>query len=435
MSEPESRPTATDWPFLLTGALLIGVALVLNEWVLGAWLTVGGRVTNPGSRLVLALVDLTAIAAGLTLVLKRRRAPWRQMLMSLAATLFALALAEGGLRLVFSLQSWAQPVDRQIDDTLGWRPVANLTLEREMPGFGRVRYSTTRGGFRVFGDPSSTKTKVLVLGDSFTEAATVSDGETYYERLGRLGADLEIFAIGGGGYGTLQEYLLLDQWADTIRPNLVIVQMHPNDLINNSHALESKSTTDNNQMTRPYWEAGRVVSRFPENASWGPLYNLARHSYLLRLVNVNVVFLRSKRPGSVEQAASPDDPDVVDAKKTTAELLALMERRAGVPVAVFSVLPDGWFGFWSVSDVARMAGVRYIPGVGEAVETAGAEGERVTGQPVDAHWNGRGHEIAAGVIARWLQEASWRTASPAPLPSSATPPAPHTPPPAAPTDR
>jgi hypothetical protein len=187
----------------------------------------------------------------------------------------------------------------------------------------------------------------------------------------------------------------------------VIVQMHPNDLINNSHALESRSTTDNNQMTRPYWEHGRAVSRFPENPSWGPLYNLARNSYVLRLINVNVVFLRAKRVGSIEQNAAPDDPDVIRARDTTAELLKMMQRRARAPVVVFSARPDRAFSFWTVSDVASRAGVAFLPGVGEAIERAQAAGEKPTGLPIDAHWNARGHEIAARVILDWLDRNGW----------------------------
>src|SRR5262249_3996640 len=162
--------------------------------------------------------------------------------------------------LVFVVRSWVAPQNRAIAETIGWRPVANLTFDQDVPSFGRVRYTTTRGGFRVFGDPASSKLKVLFIGDSYTEAAQVSTGDAFYEDLARARHDIEVFAVGGGGYGTLQEYMLLDEWVDQIRPNLIVVQMHPNDLVNNSHALESRSTTDNNQMTRPYWENGRVVS-------------------------------------------------------------------------------------------------------------------------------------------------------------------------------
>jgi hypothetical protein len=84
-----------------------------------------------------------------------------------------------------------------------------------------------------------------------------------------------------------------------------------------------------------------------------------------------------------------------------------MRRRSGVPVAVFSVRPDQ-SSLWTVSEVCRDAGVIHIAGVGEAVEAAAAAGERVNGLPTDAHWNGRGHEIAAGVIAKWFTQGDWR---------------------------
>lgn len=392
-------------PFLIIGVVFLLVALVANEWVLGAWLTVGGRITNPASRIVLALFDIAALAVGLTFLVRRERAPWRQMLLSVIATLLTLVLAEGGLRILFAVRAWTSPQSRSTSGAglIGWRPRSNHTVDRDVPPFGHVRYQTKQDGFRAYGDPASTKRKVFFVGDSFTEGEHLSTGETYYELLGQMRPDLELFAIGGGGYGTLQEYMLVDEFVDRIKPALVIVQMHPNDLINNSHALESRSTTDNNQLTRPYWENGTIVSKFPENPGWGPLYNLARHSYLLRLVNVNLTFLRAKSVGSVEQSARPDDPDVRQAVATTAELLRKIQQRAGVPVAVFSVRPDKVFDFWSVSDVCARAGVEFIPGVGEAVEAAQAAGEKVSGLPTDAHWTRRGNEIAATVIRDWMQ--------------------------------
>ena len=308
-------------PFLITGLALIALALVANEWVLGHWLTEAGRVTNPGTRLVIGAFDLGALAAGLVLVVRRHRAPWREMLLMAGAVVVALGLLEAGLRAWFAVRTSMSPQEREIAATIGWRPIANASYETVVPGFGDVRYTTTRGGFRVFGDTGTSKPKLLVIGDSYTEAAMVSDGETYYQRLAAWRPDLEWFAIGGGGYGTLQEFMLLDEWVDTIRPSMVLVQLHPNNLINNSHALESRSTTNNNQMTRPYWDQGRVVSRFPENEAWGPLYNLVRHSYLLRLFNVNLHALRSRSADSAERTLTRDDPDVSRAIDTTVELL------------------------------------------------------------------------------------------------------------------
>lgn len=400
---PEGSGAA--WPIVFAGSVLLALGFLANEWVLGAWLTSAGRVTNPASRLLLALFDVAAIAIGTVLLVRRQAAPWREILLSCGATVFALGLAEGGLRLWFGVAARLAPRDREVAAGIGWQPVANASMDADVPGFGRVRYHTGRGGFRLFGDPQTSKPKVLVLGDSFTEAVMVSDGETYYHRLAAARPDIEVFAIGGAGYGELQEYMLLDEWVDTIRPDLVLLQIHPNDLINNSHALESRSTTNNNQMTRPYWEHGHIVQRFPENPQWGVIYNLVRHSYLLRLLNLNLFVLRSRSAHSVERTLAADDPDVVRATDVTVELLGMIRRRANVPVVAFSVRSEDYFRFWSRANVCRRAGVRYIPGVGEAVEAAGAAGEQVTGQRMDSHWNGRGHAIAARVIVDWLERA------------------------------
>jgi hypothetical protein len=307
------------------------------------------------------------------------------------------------LRVWFGLRESFVPAGRETAARIGWRTLPNFSQDTDMPGFGRVRYSTTRGGFRVFGDPGTDNTKVLVLGDSYTEAHTVSDGETYYHRLAAARPDLEIFAAGSGGYGTLQEYMLLDEWADVIQPDVVLLQLHPNDLINNSHALESRSTTNNNQMVRPYWEHGRVVERFPENAAWGPLYNLVRRSYLLRLANVNLHVLRSKSADSAERTLTADDPAVREATHTTIELLRKIRERAGVPVVAFSVRSEAFFPFWSRADACRQAGILFIPEVGARVEAAAMAGEPVTGAPIDSHWNSRGHALAAEVIVDWLR--------------------------------
>ncbi len=398
-----SRHTGVEWPFVAMGSLLIVSALFANEWVLGALLTRAGRVTHPTSRILIGLFDVTALGVGLLLIVRRRKAPLRELLLTGAAVVFATGLAEGGLRLWFTVSAWLAPPDRTIAATIGWRTSENVSMDREVPGFGRVRYHTVQGGFRLFGDPGTSKVKVLALGDSFTEAVMVSDGETYYHRLAAARPDLEVFAIGAGGYGTLQEYMLLDHVVDTVRPDLVLLQLHPNDLINNSHGLESRSTTNNNQMTRPYWEDGTVVQRFPENREWGALYRLVRHSYLLRLLNANLLFFRSRSADSIERTLQAIDPDVARATDATVELLTMIRRRAKVPVVAFSVRSEQYFSFWSRADLCARAGVRFIPGVGEAVDAAAEAGEHVTGAPVDGHWNGRGHEMAARLIEAWLK--------------------------------
>lgn len=404
-TEPFAAPARSSAAAVVcagVGLLCLLIAAVCNEWVLGALITRGGHVTNPASRVVLALIDLVALGVGLVFVIRRDRAPWREMILAAGSTAVALGAAEGLVRGWLAAQARVAPREREVVAGIGWQPVAHASFDGEMPGFGHVRYHTGDHGFRMFGDPATTKPKVLVIGDSFTEAATVSDGETYYHRLAAARPDLEFFAIGAGGYGTLQELMLVEKWADVIHPDLVLLQMHPNDLINNSHALESRSTTNNNQMVRPYWEQGHVVQAFPENRDWGVLYALARHSALLKLLNVNVMALRARDADSIERTLTANDPDVRAATEVTVDLLRQLRARAGVPVVAFSVRSEAFFPFWSRADVCARAGVTFIPGVGEAVDAAIVAGEPVTGLPVDSHWNGRGHAMASEILTAWL---------------------------------
>ena len=53
---------------------------------------------------------------------------------------------------------------------------------------------------------------------------------------------IEVFAYGAGGYGTLQEYLILDEVIDEIQPTTMFWQFCNNDFTDNDHALEVAST-------------------------------------------------------------------------------------------------------------------------------------------------------------------------------------------------
>ena len=175
-----------------------------------------------------------------------------------------------------------------LDDTLGWRARAgyqDLHVVTQTTSKG-VKYPVKRTqkeyGFRMFGDLRSTRPKVFVIGDSFTQAVQVSDDDTYYASLkDTLG--VEVFAYGAGGYGTLQEYMILDQYVDMIKPTLILWQFCGNDFINNDPALETASLFNNNGLKRPYWVDGHVVYLLPKAWSASVRIFAQRHSRFLYL--------------------------------------------------------------------------------------------------------------------------------------------------------
>ena len=107
------------------------------------------------------------------------------------------------------------------DARFGWAPKRNFTYsELHADASGEtylVNLTTTEHGFRAWGKPNSAKIKILFIGDSYTGDPNVSDEDAYFEQVKKR-LDVEVFAVGAGGYGTLQEFMLLDDYVDMIDP-------------------------------------------------------------------------------------------------------------------------------------------------------------------------------------------------------------------------
>ena len=125
-------------------------------------------------------------------------------------------------------------------------------------------YSDTELGWKgkqIFGDFKAKKFKIFIVGDSFTDGLGVNEDSMYYRAL--QSKDVELFVYGGAGYGTLQEFLVINRYIDQIKPDLIILQVCSNDFINNQWEMESRSYLNNNGQIRPYWINGRIQYKFP----------------------------------------------------------------------------------------------------------------------------------------------------------------------------
>jgi lysophospholipase L1-like esterase len=290
----------------------------------------------------------------------------------------------------------------RLDDELGWRCIANDARSEVVADAGgrprAIRYTTGPHGFRAFGDTRSNRPRLLVLGDSFTQAVAVSDDETYYALLGkRLG--VEVFAYGAGGYGTLQEYMILDECVDELRPDVILWQFCTNDFINNDYELEYASQWDNNAMRRPYLEADGVVRRrFPKPAAalrasgetvrllWAMFFCWDRiAAHWAPTVETEIAAQGESHPGFARSVA------------ITEELLWRVQSRAGNrPLLLFSA--DGREPYYeTAARIARGAGFTFIDDVPEALHAA-REGSAVVLADDRAHWNDLGHRICAAAL-------------------------------------
>jgi lysophospholipase L1-like esterase len=305
------------------------------------------------------------------------------------------------------------------DTRLGWRAKANYQYRYRIEDANHkgqmITYSSVAGGFRLFGNAKSTGPKLLVIGDSFTQATSVSTADTYQALLGKA-LDVRVYSYGASGFGTLQELMVLEDVIEQIDPDIVLLQFCTNDFINNSFRLESKSTLNNNRMVRPYLTAGGTV--YYGNPTQNPtLTALMERSQLVQLL---VRRLFAHRGESIEYVIGRD-PGNQDFQASVSATRVLLQRFRGVvgkKRTMFIFLADGaptrvrtlppeYQAYSAVAEKAVMGILASLPitiigGIPEAVAEADARGLAVTGAD-GAHWNEIGHRTVASALSERLR--------------------------------
>lgn len=148
-----------------------------------------------------------------------------------------------------------------LDAKLGWLQKGNYQYEGKQASLNKelypVKLSYEKNGFRKYAASKDSLPRILILGDSFTQAIEVSDGKVYYDYLERESLS-RVYAYGVAGYGTLQEYMILDKYVDEIQPDVVVIQFCSNDFIDNDLEMEQNASYQVG-LWRPYLqENGRI---------------------------------------------------------------------------------------------------------------------------------------------------------------------------------
>ncbi|TMH41346.1 MAG: SGNH/GDSL hydrolase family protein [Betaproteobacteria bacterium] len=160
-----------------------------------------------------------------------------------AALLAALGVLEVGLRLA----GYGAPQLHQPDPQLGWSLRAHKR-GAYLGEDGRTQVITNGAGFRDREhqlDKPDPVYRIAVLGDDYSEAASVALQDTWWWRLEpklqycdfQPGKLVEILNFGVAGYGTAQELVLLQSTVMRYAPDLVLLQVASDDVIDNSSAL------------------------------------------------------------------------------------------------------------------------------------------------------------------------------------------------------
>jgi lysophospholipase L1-like esterase len=264
---------------------------------------------------------------------------------------------------------------------------------------------------------------MLAVGDSFTWGFGVQREEIWHERIEARHPGWEIVNAGVAGYATDQVLLYLEHRGLALRPDVVLLLFHPNDLLENAEHATSG-------YYKPYFERGAdgslALRQVPVPA--GTLAQrvdrwLHFHTYLLyRLYHARkfvaaaredraarvaredraarvatAAEAQPRRPGDDEPRPASGDKYDVDVALTL-ELLgrtdALVRERGAR--FLLAIVPFSSASRPRLDEGLRARGIPFV-GLDAAFRR-----QRDVRFPGDPHWTPRGHAIAADAVEAFL---------------------------------
>jgi hypothetical protein len=219
----------------------------------------------------------------------------RSIGMSLLVTLVTLFVLEGILRLVSPRMlrdsSSERSLTYQYDSELGWMPVPQSSALINNARTIRAQHNSL--GLRDIEFVRDGRPAMLFIGDSFVWGLDSEADERFTDLLRRRIPDTNIVNAGVSGFGTDQEYLLMQRLWPVIEPKVVVlVFCTENDRTDNSTSVRYES------YQKPYFANsadGSLVLKgqpVPKSRQVYVKENwLVRHSLLARVVVYNFVDL------------------------------------------------------------------------------------------------------------------------------------------------
>lgn len=311
----------------------------------------------------------------------------------------------------------ARPEDlfMQFDRHMGWVNVPGKQVRFRRLDFD-TKVTINADGFRGPEVPLARtpgRFRIVLLGDSYAFGHGVNDGETSADHLARLLPATDVVNLGVTGYSTDQELLLLRERGLAWRPDLVILYLCANDLLDNG-----KETA-----WGLYWKPRFLLSgdslrldreilpdKVPENVR---LQRAMRRRFVLYdVMTWRLARLQSGRLPPAIDAGGDEPNEKVDANsgagRLTRALLREMIHLCTAQGAKFLlvVIPP----FPSPELVADLpppeAGARLDLGP-VFREYQAAHPDSALGFRYDPHWNARGQRLVAQSVADLIQARGW----------------------------
>lgn len=170
------------------------------------------------------------------------------------------------------------------------RPNSGLDLKKS-----GIEIKINSAGFRdkEYGLKTGNKKRIIFVGDSLTYGWALNLHETYHKQLEELfqakNYNVDVLGMGVVGYNTVQEYYLIEEKALKFKPDIIILQICPNDFertlgIKKKDKGEDYILIPYHDVSIPYVLGRGAISRF-----------LMRNSHFYKFINLKIEQLIRKK--------------------------------------------------------------------------------------------------------------------------------------------
>lgn len=343
--------------------------------------------------------------------------------LSLATVLIMLLALEAGLRIADTTRE-----QLVFDPVLGYVPKPNSEVTTATPEYTTVKHVNSEGfwGHEYPREKPAGIKRVIVVGDSFTEARQVETPLSYPALIEKdLNASdavkWQVVNLGRGGYGTTRENYILEHFGLSYDPDIIVLGFFVgNDIMNNL----SERDLGKSQLNAAVMFKARTKTFLINH------FALVRSYLDLKARNKVFAYFRGDIGTSTGHIIPPDfhvffkelPDDANDGYSLTKEQLTRMQRTAdkhGAELLVIlipdrmQVYPDFRLPEYADFDIDRpnrelasflnAAGIRFVDLLPPFRRYAAEHPDAPLYGAIDSHFNDHGHAEMAKEVARYVR--------------------------------
>ena len=304
--------------------------------------------------------------------------------------------------------SWAPIAEERAklwvyDGLLGWAHMPNQRARFNHRDFS-VEVVINSQGMRdsEYSVERTGKRRMLVLGDSYGWGFGVEHHERFSEILENIHPDWEIINASVSGYGTDQEFLFLKAKGMPLKPDVVLLLFYVNDFENNVHGEEYWHFKPYFVIEREQLKLHNVPvpkATINQQLEWFFLGRTYLGQKLYFYLDKNGLLGNRKIDIGNRDKGSGDEQRMND---VTYHLITSMNdlcKKSGSLFVLVSIPLDARRRTF-LQKLADAEKIAYLPLDAPFESTLSR-----TEFPHDAHWNAKGHELAANAIDAFLWES------------------------------